>query len=97
MHRFAILLLLAACSGVPAAPTPPGGDGACRTAADCVPATCCHATACVPRNAGPDCDDVMCTRECRPGTIDCGGGCECREGRCAARPAGEPAGLDTLR
>ncbi len=96
MRRLALVLLLAACSGAPATTTAPGGDGACNTAADCVPATCCHATACVPKSAGPDCDGTMCTRECRPATIDCGGACECRAGRCAARHAGEPAGRDTL-
>lgn len=61
------------------------GDDPCTTDADCVPAQCCHADACVAKQNAPDCTDVMCTMECRAGTIDCGGGCLCFEGRCAAR------------
>ena len=29
--------------------------------------------------------DVLCTQVCQPGTIDCGGGCLCHHGRCAAK------------
>lgn len=61
------------------------GNDPCESDADCVPADCCHAAACVARTNGPSCGDVMCTMECRQGTIDCGGGCLCHEGRCAAR------------
>lgn len=60
-------------------------DDACTTDADCVPADCCHAAACVAVANAPSCGDAMCTMECRFGTIDCGGGCLCHEGRCAAR------------
>lgn len=63
------------------------GDDPCDTDADCVPADCCHAAACVARDRAPDCGDVMCTMECRADTMDCGGGCLCHEGRCAARLA----------
>lgn len=61
------------------------GTDACTTDADCVPADCCHAAACVARANGPSCGDAMCTMDCRSGTMDCGGGCLCQEGRCAAR------------
>jgi len=69
------------------------GDDPCETDEDCVPAECCHAAACVAQNNAPDCSDVMCTQECRYGTLDCGGACLCHEGRCAARLSEPPAGL----
>ena len=40
----------------------------------CVPATCCHPIACVPESQAPNCGGVMCTMDCRPGTMDCGQG-----------------------
>ncbi len=60
-------------------------EAPCETDADCVPAACCHATACTNRAQAPSCQQAMCTAECRSGTIDCGGGCLCVEGHCAAR------------
>jgi hypothetical protein len=66
------------------------GEDACTTDADCVPAGCCHADACVARANAPSCGDVMCTTECRYGTLDCGGGCLCEAGRCAARLSQAP-------
>lgn len=70
--------------------TPPEGELAigedpCETDADCVPAGCCHAAACVAQANAPSCADVMCTTDCQFGTLDCGGACLCHEGRCAAR------------
>ena len=65
-------------------------DDACETDADCVPAECCHAAACVAATRAPACGDVMCTTDCRFGTLDCGGGCLCFEGRCAARLSRAP-------
>ena len=62
-------------------------DIACTSDADCVPAGCCHADTCVAASDAPECKDVMCTADCRAGTLDCGGGCLCQEGRCAARIA----------
>jgi hypothetical protein len=56
----------------------------CTKDADCVPASCCHPTACVPKSQAPNCAAVMCTMECRPKTLDCGGRCTCVEGRCSA-------------
>ena len=63
------------------------GEDACETDADCVPAGCCHPAACVAQANAPTCGEVMCTADCRPDTMDCGGGCLCHEGRCAARLA----------
>jgi hypothetical protein len=61
-------------------------SGACHVDADCVPASCCHATECTTASAAPRCDGVACTMDCRPATLDCGGRCVCTDGRCAARP-----------
>ncbi|MGE0785840.1 MAG: hypothetical protein AB7S26_09145 [Sandaracinaceae bacterium] len=61
------------------------GEDACETDADCVPAACCHAAACVAVTDAPACEDVMCTAHCAAQTLDCGGACLCHEGRCAAR------------
>lgn len=66
------------------------GEDACETDADCVPAACCHAAACVAQANAPECGDSMCTAHCAPDTMDCGGGCLCHEGRCAARLADLP-------
>ncbi|MFK7985769.1 MAG: hypothetical protein AB8I08_07025 [Sandaracinaceae bacterium] len=66
------------------------GEDACETDADCVPAGCCHASACVGSASAPDCSDTMCTADCQFGTLDCGGSCLCHEGRCAARLSEAP-------
>jgi hypothetical protein len=70
-------------------PAPPpaaevGNEGTCVVDADCVPATCCHATSCVPAAEQPDCKDIMCTADCQPNTMDCGGRCTCEAGSCKA-------------
>lgn len=50
---------------------------------ECVKATCCHATECLPADQAPDCLDILCTQECVPGTIDCGqGSCQELKGEC---------------
>ena len=55
----------------------------CRGDDDCVPAACCHPTTCVPVAQAPACAGVMCTRQCAPGTLDCGQAhCTCAAGRC---------------
>ncbi|MDQ3035140.1 MAG: hypothetical protein M3Y87_22225 [Myxococcota bacterium] len=69
------------------------GTDPCTSDADCVPAACCHASTCVAAANAPSCGDAMCTMECRLGTIDCGGGCLCQDGRCGARLMVPPAGL----
>lgn len=60
------------------------GSDPCTSDADCVKATCCHATACVAQANAPVCKDVACTMDCQGGTMDCGGGCLCHEGVCSA-------------
>jgi hypothetical protein len=62
-----------------------GSGGACTSDADCVPAECCHAKTCTSKDKAPDCTDMMCTLDCRAGTMDCGWGkCVCQNGQCAA-------------
>lgn len=56
----------------------------CSINTDCVPAACCHAKECVPRSQAPNCKGMMCTMECAPGTIDCGGSCQCINNECKA-------------
>jgi len=59
--------------------------GACAGDADCVAAECCHAKTCTTKDNAPDCSDMMCTLDCRGGTMDCGWGkCVCKDGQCAA-------------
>lgn len=70
-------IMLTACGSIP--------QGECNTDSDCVPATCCHADACVPISEAPDCEDVVCSMECVPGTMDCGQGeCRCINNICEA-------------
>src|SRR5574342_37522 len=70
------------------APCP--GEGGCSVDSDCVPDQCCHASGCVPVGQAPKCDGVACTMNCAPGTMDCGGGCGCQNGKCVAHlPAAE--------
>lgn len=91
-----MFLLLVACGPKPIeqpAPAPqpapvqdpaPAGDGACAVDADCVPAGCCHPSSCVPVAQKVECSGTMCTMECQPGTLDCGGRCACEAGSCKA-------------
>jgi|GEM_PF-3120800 len=62
----------------------PGEPGACAVDADCVPASCCHASTCAPVGEKPDCAAVSCTMDCQPNTMDCGGRCACEAGSCKA-------------
>ncbi|MFH1510524.1 MAG: hypothetical protein ABIF10_02440 [Candidatus Woesearchaeota archaeon] len=82
MHKLIglfIVLLLAGCS------TQPAVQQECRTAADCVPAECCHPTSCTTAMERPDCAAIACTQECAPDTMDCGRGyCDCVNGKCTA-------------
>ncbi len=58
-------------------------EDSCSQDSDCVKASCCHASSCTSNRYKPDCGGIACTRECRPGTFDCGGGyCACKEGKC---------------
>jgi len=55
----------------------------CTVDSDCVPEQCCHATSCIPQEKKEVCN-VMCTMECRGGTLDCGGSCACENSKCVA-------------
>jgi hypothetical protein len=56
----------------------------CTIDSECVPVECCHATACIPKEAAPNCSDILCTAECEENTLDCGqGSCFCEKGMCA--------------
>jgi hypothetical protein len=73
----------AAGGGEPTPAAPAGG--ACSSDADCVPAECCHPKTCTAKENAPDCKEMMCTLDCRAGTMDCGWGkCICKDGQCAA-------------
>jgi hypothetical protein len=70
-------------------PKAPAGElvmsqDACKSDADCIPASCCHPSACMGADKVKLCN-MMCTQVCEPGTLDCGGSCLCHEGRCAAK------------
>jgi hypothetical protein len=58
----------------------PAAARECVVDDDCVRATCCHPTACVPKTRRPDCSDTLCTEDCRPGTMDCVASCRCSSG-----------------
>jgi hypothetical protein len=57
----------------------------CKMDEDCAPVQCCHSTDCVNVDNKPDCKGIMCTMECRSGTMDCGQGhCACVNNECKA-------------
>jgi len=57
----------------------------CDNDEDCVLEICCHAATCVPKDKAPKCDNIFCTMECIPNTLDCGQGkCICINGECSA-------------
>lgn len=62
----------------------PAGTQTCSQDSDCVPSQCCHAASCAPVSQQPDCSGIMCSQECRPGSLDCGGRCSCVAGQCRA-------------
>jgi hypothetical protein len=39
---------------------------------------------CVSKDKAPSCKDAVCTLDCKYGTMDCGGGCVCKDGKCGA-------------
>jgi len=74
-----LLILLTACD------SPETIQQECTTNADCVPATCCHPDSCVSIENSPDCNDIFCTQECAPNTLDCRqGSCRCINNQCNA-------------
>ena len=63
----------------------------CSTDSDCIPAQCCHPTTCKAGKEQPECAAVLCSTECKPGTLDCGGSCTCESGKCVAHYIEVPA------
>ncbi|MBI4148720.1 hypothetical protein HY490_05495 [Candidatus Woesearchaeota archaeon] len=57
----------------------------CLSDAECVPSDCCHPRTCVHTSQQADCRDIICTQECQPGTLDCGGSCACEQGTCVGK------------
>ncbi len=65
------------------------GPVECMVNEDCVAATCCHADSCAAKENAPNCEDILCSMECRPYTMDCEQGrCVCRNHKCAAEISG---------
>lgn len=64
----------------------------CAVDADCVPATCCSAKACVPYDQQPECTGKLCNDACLAGVDDvyCNGRCTCVEGQCGVHYAPNP-------
>lgn len=69
-----------------------GNSTACVSDSDCVAAQCCHATSVVNKAYAPDCSAIVCTADCQPDTIDCGGKVKCAAGKCKAVAASEISG-----
>lgn len=61
----------------------------CDIDQDCAPASCCHPSQCVLAHLKPACRDTLCTQECQPQTMDCGGRCACLQHECIAMQADE--------
>jgi hypothetical protein len=98
----ALVLLIAGCPGpqgnVSQPPPPAVPDAApasepepepvattCDEDSDCAPACGCHPGSCQLK-ATRDCERVICTTQCVPGTLDCGqGACVCEAGSCEAK------------
>ena len=78
----------------PGSGSPPGSavtspvfsSDACDKDEDCAPVAQCHPDRCAKvENAGTMPGDMMCTMECRPGTVDCG----FNHCGCAPSPSGD--------
>ena len=80
-----ILVFLIGCANdaTPIVPDEPTSALSCTTDSDCVKASCCHATSCVAKEDAPNCEDTMCSLDCKVDTTDCGGGCYCDEDKCS--------------
>ncbi len=74
-----ITLFLASCTSS----IPP--EKQCSVNQDCVPSKCCHADDAVNKANAPNCNDIFCTQQCKPGTLDCNQGkISCVKGECKA-------------
>lgn len=82
-------------TAAPVAPSPtttPTAPAQCEVDADCVPATCCSASACVPYDQKPTCTGVACNDACVAGVDDvyCNGRCTCTQGQCGVHFSPNP-------
>lgn len=58
---------------------------ACKTDAECVPATCCHPTSVVNQKYAPDCAAIACDMSCQV-PLDCGGAkIACQNNKCVIK------------
>jgi len=56
----------------------------CSIDSECVPAQCCHPDSCMNQDYKTACN-MLCTQECRKGTMDCNqGSCKCVNHKCEA-------------
>jgi len=73
----------------------------CSVDDDCVPSSCCHASGCISARTAAkqhlDCDGKLCTAQCLPFTLDCGGFCRCLNNTCAAKMVSGVAPSETLK
>lgn len=73
------LLLLSSCNSTMIIPD----EKQCTSDDQCVAATCCHASEAVNSANAPNCQGILCTAVCEPGTLDCGQGeLKCLNGGC---------------
>lgn len=79
-----VLISLALISCTPDNPVTIQENLTCSSDSDCVPSQCCHATSCINQDYKKPCN-LLCTQECRPGTLDCNkGSCQCVNNQCKA-------------
>jgi len=77
------ILFLVACNTTTKTEVPP--EKFCNSASECVPASCCHPKDAVNSAYAPNCQGMMCTMNCEPGTLDCGQGeIKCIDNQCTA-------------
>jgi len=58
--------------------------GYCASDSDCIPASCCHPNSCVVKEQAPQCEGIICSQVCEPGTLDCmQGSCICENNQCS--------------
>lgn len=67
MLVLALILFLVSCTQIPP-------EKKCSADSDCVPSACCHAKDAVNKESAPNCQGMLCTAVCEPGTLDCGQG-----------------------
>lgn len=55
----------------------------CLNDGDCVSAGCCHSDSCVSADNSRSCENIFCTMDCVPNTLDCNQGtCKCINNKC---------------